>query len=337
MYPWAPETSASTSTESMSGAGEKSPPPSSDANSNRAVHLPLWVRVLPFVASALLFMSAFFAIFAPFPLLIARLRSGTKWFLVALLTNSLVVALASGWTSFGAFLILGGVVAATMGAGFERGWRVERVALFGVLGIFSAGFAWLVAYSAFSHVGVFEQLRHQFTLVVDIMVQAVAAGPEGLRTGILAGAEISEWREALVSELPGAIAVFALMTVVLNMIIAIRLNPAGVREKCGLGPQFLLHWRAPEVLVWPTIFAGFLLLFDLGPAAWAASALFKSLMAVYALQGLSILAFFLELWRIRGGFRTVALVIAIFLMTPLLLSLGFFDLWFDFRSKFRQS
>jgi uncharacterized protein YybS (DUF2232 family) len=64
---------------------------------------------------------------------------------------------------------------------------------------------------------------------------------------------------------------------------------------------------------------------------------FKFLMAIYALQGLSILAFAFDAWRVRGGFRALIYLLAVFFMMPLLLSLGFFDLWFDFRGKFRQS
>jgi uncharacterized protein YybS (DUF2232 family) len=60
-------------------------------------------------------------------------------------------------------------------------------------------------------------------------------------------------------------------------------------------------------------------------------------MAIYAIQGLSILSFFFDVWRLKGVFRALGFVIGVVLMMPLVLSLGFFDLWFDFRSKFRQS
>ena len=65
--------------------------------------------------------------------------------------------------------------------------------------------------------------------------------------------------------------------------------------------------------------------------------LFRFLMAIYAIQGLSILSFFFDVWNVRGVFRGLAFLAGVLLMMPLLLSLGFFDLWFDFRSKFRQS
>ena len=44
-----------------------------------------------------------------------------------------------------------------------------------------------------------------------------------------------------------------------------------------------------------------------------------------------------EAGKVRGAFRGVVYLLAVFFMMPLLLSLGFFDLWFDFRGKFRQS
>ena len=64
---------------------------------------------------------------------------------------------------------------------------------------------------------------------------------------------------------------------------------------------------------------------------------FKFLMAIYAIQGLSVLSYFFNLWRVRRIFRILGYLIGVLMMTPLVLSLGFFDLWFDFRSKFRQS
>jgi hypothetical protein len=90
-------------------------------------------------------------------------------------------------------------------------------------------------------------------------------------------------------------------------------------------------------MVWPTILAGATLLTDLGVATDVGRNFFKVFMAIYAIQGLGILSFFMTRWRINKFFRTVGYLVAVLVAMPLLLSLGFFDLWFDFRSKFRQS
>jgi len=60
-------------------------------------------------------------------------------------------------------------------------------------------------------------------------------------------------------------------------------------------------------------------------------------MAIYTIHGLSILSFFFDLWNVRGIFRAIGFLISVFVMMPLLLSLGFFDLWFDFRAKFTKA
>jgi hypothetical protein len=104
----------------------------------------------------------------------------------------------------------------------------------------------------------------------------------------------------------------------------------------GLDAAFRKNWKAPEWLLWPTILTGLFLLVDVGRISDISLNLFRLLMAVYAIQGLSILSFFFDQWKLRGVLRTAGFLVSVFLMLPLLLSLGFFDLWFDFRSKFRQ-
>jgi cellulose synthase/poly-beta-1,6-N-acetylglucosamine synthase-like glycosyltransferase len=105
----------------------------------------------------------------------------------------------------------------------------------------------------------------------------------------------------------------------------------------GLSPNFLSQWKAPEFLVWPTIVCGFFLIGDFGIASEVSWIVFELLMSVYAIQGLSILSAILDLWGIRGWLRVIGYSLTLGLMLPLVLSLGFFDLWFDFRGKFRQS
>ncbi len=76
---------------------------------------------------------------------------------------------------------------------------------------------------------------------------------------------------------------------------------------------------------------------DFGLATDVALNVFKFLMAIYAIHGLSILNYFFDYWKIRGLLKWIGFSFSLFLMMPLILSLGFFDLWFDIRSKFRQS
>ena len=149
--------------------------------------------------------------------------------------------------------------------------------------------------------------------------------------------ELDQWKQDLLVEFPSAVGVFALVLVWVNTFILLRANPRGIREHLGLNASYMRLWKAPEWLIWPTILTGFFLLVEWGRASDVSLNIFKFLMAIYTIQGLSILSFFFDLWNVRGVFRIVGFVVGVFLMMPLVLSLGFFDLWFDFRAKFRQS
>ena len=71
-----------------------------------------------------------------------------------------------------------------------------------------------------------------------------------------------------------------------NLVLLVRINPLVTLVPVD-------QWKAPEWLVWPTIVAGSALIFDWGPAGEVARNLFKFFMAIYALQGLSVMGFLL--------------------------------------------
>lgn len=298
--------------------------------SRLSVPAPWWIRVVPFFLSAFFFLSAVFAIFAPLPLLVLRFRSGRPWAWLAILTNSAIVALAGGRLSLGLYGVTVGVLSLLMGELVARRQSLERIAVISLLGMAIAGGALLGWYSHLHHVNPVAEFRQEVSQVVDYLEKSVSKG------ATWDAADSAEWKEGLLLEFPSAIAVFALILVWANLTALLRVNPEGIRERIGLDAGFVRNWKVPDWLVWPTIVSGFFLVVDVGPGSLFAINVFRFLMAIYAIQGLSILSFFFDVWNVRGMFRVFGFLTSIFLMMPLLLSLGFFDLWFDFRSKFRQ-
>jgi hypothetical protein len=122
----------------------------------------------------------------------------------------------------------------------------------------------------------------------------------------------------------------------LNLLMLLRVNPRGIRERLGLLPNFIVEWRAPNWLIWPSLLLWAVVLW--APPAWSQVSFggLKVCLALYGIQGLSILAFVLERFKIFGFFRLFTFGVALFLLMPAVLSAGFFDQWFDFRKKFRQ-
>lgn len=291
---------------------------------------PWWVRVVPFFLSAFFFLSAVFAIFAPLPLLLLRFRSGRMLSWLAVVTNAAIVGLAAGRLSLAIYAVFVAALALSMGEFVANRKSLEKTALLTLLTMALCGGVLISWYAHLHHVGPVVEFRQELHSMVDYLEQSVSQG------NLVNSGDAEEWKQNLLIEFPSAIAVFALILVWANLATLLRANPGGVREKMGLDAGFLRNWKAPHWLVWPTIVTGFFLIVEVRVVSDISLNVFRFLMAVYAIQGLSILSFFFDVWNVRGIFRALGFLAAVFLMMPLLLSLGFFDLWFDFRSKFRQ-
>lgn len=293
-----------------------------------------WLKVLPFFISAVLFMSGIFAVFAPIPLTLLFFNSKRQWAWMAALSNAAIVFAMAGTASVIVYTIFILGLALSLPEFLRPNRSLERSAIYSLLVVIGLLMAVLMVLSFVNHVNPIAQLKGFVSGVVDYLTSALT--PE-MRKSWFDGAEPAELKEQLLVEMPSAIGIFSLLLLWLNLVVLIRVNPGSLREKIGVDVGYLKRWKAPEILIWPTILTGFLVVFPLGIASDIARNVFKFLMAVYAIQGLSILSFVFEAWGVKGFFRTAGYLISIFLMMPLLLSLGFFDLWFDFRAKLRQS
>jgi uncharacterized protein YybS (DUF2232 family) len=93
------------------------------------------------------------------------------------------------------------------------------------------------------------------------------------------------------------------------------------------------RWRAHELMVWGVIAAGFSLFLPLSSIRWLAINALIVMMAVYVFQGLAIVMFFLNKYRvspwIRFGVYFLILFQQIFIVG--LAAAGLFDQWIDFR------
>lgn len=338
MSQWAPD-----STTAVKAQGTPPSPQSGDGGisqtSKTPAFLPWWVRVVPFFLSAFFFLSAIFSIFSPLPLLFSRLRLGRTWALVAIVTNSVIVGLAAGSPSLAVYLTFVVSFVLILPELLLRQVKLERAVVLSLCTMAFTAFLLLGGYCWFHHLNPVSTLKSEISGMIDFLAQSMTAANSGSAgtNSLMSIGDPEEWKQSFLREFPSAVAVFALVLVWANIVMLLRVNPLGIREKLGLDPAFLRRWKAPEWLVWPTIVTGAFLVLDVGRVSVVSLNVFKFLMAIYAIQGLSILSFFLDVWHVRGIFRGLIFVITLILMMPLLLSLGFFDLWFDFRAKFRQS
>ncbi len=300
---------------------------------NRPVVAMVWPRISPFFMSAFFYLSAFLAVLSPLPILLLGMRKGRGWAWFAAFTNTLIVGFLGGKFAVLCFSIFIIALSLSLIESLFRKKSIEASAIisWSVVAVLAVGMGF--AYAHLNHLSPIDELRSQISEVVDYLAQSSSVSNPNLMTP----SDADEWKRNLLIEFPSAIGIFVLILIWSNLTLLLKANPGGLREKLGLDSSFSKKWKAPEYLVWPTIFSGVFLVADFGFATDIAINVFKVLMAVYAIQGLSILSYFFDLWNVRGVFRWIGFTLSLFLMMPLVLSLGFFDLWFDIRSKFRQS
>jgi len=95
----------------------------------------------------------------------------------------------------------------------------------------------------------------------------------------------------------------------------------------------LRFWRAPDNLIWTLILAGFAMFVPVPAVALVARNAFVVLLGCYFCQGLAIVDYYLVRFRLPRGLRVVSylLILVQHVVTVLVLALGVFDLWGNFR------
>lgn len=138
--------------------------------------------------------------------------------------------------------------------------------------------------------------------------------------------------DTMLQVLPGLVFVSLSLTVLVNIMLLCRRFPD--RRGEWFTVDNLREWKAPEPLVWVLIACGFSL-FTPGPDFLNTLAINILLVigACYFLQGLAIVAYFFDKSRVPYFLRMVTYLLIIFqqIFTLLVVGLGLFDLWGDFR------
>ena len=95
----------------------------------------------------------------------------------------------------------------------------------------------------------------------------------------------------------------------------------------------LAHWQSPPWSIWVLIVSGFAMFAALPTLALVARNVFVVTLACYFCQGLAIVSYFLQRFRLPRGLRIATYLLIAFqqIVAGLVLALGVFDLWGNFR------
>lgn len=295
--------------------------------------LKFFMKAAPFFLGAAFLLSGFFAIFTPIPLLFTLYQFGFFAMCFAIGSNGLILYFAGSPELAYTFMVLvfpllvGFACFAT-----RKNLKIEAkvyLTWFIQLLFFTAI---LFLYAHFKKIAPLQEIKNGINQFLEILSQSPSTKDQ-----LLSGLEAEEWKKEVLTSLPVTFAMSVLILTFANFYLMIGLNPRGQFSKNGLTRKSLFEWRMPDFLVWPIILCWVIALLKEGTVATISFSVLKLMAAGYGIQGIAIFSLQLDRLRLFGFFRSILFVFVLLFMMPLILGLGFFDQWFDFRAKFRQS
>lgn len=273
------------------------------------------------------------ALLLPFvtqPVLLFGFKYGIGYGLGVALVATLLLALFAGEELsllYGLFAILSGVLLGLVG-------RIRRVEYL-LVGAASAMFVWAVgvAYYFFGSwaalVGDFRAgLTQQFATATRMQEQ-LGFSKDSLETVIERMPQLIDMTLQL---LPGLLFLTFGLIALINVLSLRRRFPERRAEWFAI--ENFRDWKGPEPLVWGLIACGFGLFFPLPDLArLIAMNLLLIVGAFYFAQGLAVIAFFFHKNNVPRFLRGITYVLIVFqqIFTLMVVGLGLFDLWGDFR------
>ena len=276
---------------------------------------PLGVILLPFVAQPVLWFGFKFGIGGGLTVL------GVAFLLFMVLAGQELAFI------YGLFAVMAGLLLALLGR-----LRVIEYLVGSIAGVMLTMAAGLSLYFYGSWATMYADLRTSLTQQLESAVRVqekMGLSQESLE---LLKEQAPQIVEMMLRLLPALLFLSFALVVLINILYVGRRFPE--RREQWFSLPFLREWKSPEPLVWGLIASGFVL-FVPGFAGLRAVALNVLLVigACYFAQGLAVIAFFFHKNNVPRFLRGLTYVLIIFqqIFTLLVVGLGLFDLWGDFR------
>ena len=273
------------------------------------------------------------AVMIPLPISYYRYKLGRSvGGLILFVSFVLMMIMAEGISFdialFAVLLILGFVLGEMLA---EEGVSVEKTVLYPCLSIIGSGIVLALFYSAFSQTE-FSSLVNLYVkknLELTLELYRQMSIPEETLQSLSRSLETIQF--VLVRIIPGMAVMSGLFVSWINMLMTRSL----ARFKGLKTPDFgtLTQWKSPEILVWIVIAGGVLLLIPVKFLKIIGLNIVLSLIMIYFIQGISIVSFYFDKRKFPRILRVVlyGLIGMQQLFSLLVIGLGFFDLWIDFR------
>lgn len=272
------------------------------------------------------------ALFIPLPILYYRLKLGRTNGLIIAVMTSLVMVVLIGSLSIDVIFFAGLLLIGFMlGELFELNLTIEQttliasgsVILSGIISLLIAGF--LSGQGVLAIVSNYVAKNLELTLV---LYREMGMSEENI---LLISRSLDKIQQVLVTIIPALVSASTLFVAWVSILLA---KPLLINRSLNY-PDFgpLNQWKAPEYLVWGVIGCGLALFLPHTAIRVIGINGLLILMTVYFFQGIAIVSFYFDKKRLPRFVRVFlyTLIALQQLILLVVIGLGFFDLWVNFR------
>lgn len=235
------------------------------------------------------------------------------------------VAVLLGPAAVPGFILLSGLPALVLATGLRRLWRLEFT-MIGSLSMWCFGML-VLAWGGFHDIAtVVAAVRAHLESSIDLALSTYGSMGASETAIALVQAERDALVDGLLQILPAIVILIGAFSLMFNLLLLRNWADAARHENLRL-------WRTPDALIWVLIASGFGIFIPSPAVAVLAKNVFLIVLACYFCQGLAIVSYYLDRFRLPRGIRVVGYVlIAVqYVIAALVLALGIFDLWGNFR------
>ncbi|MCK5311171.1 MAG: DUF2232 domain-containing protein [Desulfobacteraceae bacterium] len=295
------------------------------------IGISLCLLIFIFTLSVPLF-GFFIALLLPQPVLFFRLKLGKKMGAIIPIAAFLIITtvlhgLLADVFFYGSLLLIGYLI----GNFIEQHLSIEKTISYTFLATVGICLSLFIIYS-------FANERSFFIIISDYVAKNIELsfqiyseiGIDQAKIDALAkSSELIQY--VIIRIMPSMFTTMLLFIVWLNILIIKKILKKDGVVMSWLG--ILNHWKAPEHLVWFAILTLISIFIPIESLKLIGLNIFIILMLIYFFQGIAIVSFFFEKkefpFFLRFFIYTLIIIQQIFAL--LIIGLGFFDTWFDFR------
>jgi len=211
-----------------------------------------------------------------------------------------------------------------LGECIERHLGIEKTMIFSGLAVMGSAVAAFILYTIF-------QGQTMTAIVSDYLARYFAMTAQLYTDMGIQKTQIETLNSAFLIVLPGMFAVSFMATMWMNILIIKRLLlRKGIQLK---SLDNLNRYKAPDTLVWGVILLGLILFLPMEAPKYISINCLIVLMLVYFFQGIAVVSFFFQKKRSPTALRMFcySLIAVQLYFLILVIGLGFFDNWINFR------